>query len=138
MADIELRFNVPFNAPDLTVMAGALTVLDRLVLQSLKKHGRSIPPLYKCGIRYHHPIGPERWWTIPEVVRHGYADCKSLAAWRAAELREQGVFATPVAVKKREDLVHVVVKMPDGSVEDPSRILGMGREKHAAGTVVWC
>ena len=126
MSEIELRFNVPFALPEIRVMCGALTTLNRVFIQACARLGRKVPELYKSGVYYHHELGPERWWTIQDVLRHGWADCKSLAAYRAAELRERGIDATAVPIQKSAHLVHVVVRLPSGKCEDPSRVLGMG------------
>lgn len=89
------------------------------------------PALYQSGIRYREdPAGTERWWDIPTIMRKREgADCKKLACWRAAELRTKGVDATALPVMQSMAngviLVHVVVELPDGRTEDPSRILGM-------------
>lgn len=79
------------------------------------------PALYESGVRYRaEKVGEEDFLLIPEVRAQGHADCEDLAAWRAAE-----VGGIPVAVRTRKGY-HVVVRMPDGSYEDPSRRLGMG------------
>lgn len=89
------------------------------------------PSLYRSGIHYvRDRRGAEQWLTIPWVMARRSGDCKSLAAWRAAELR----------VKAREDarcvwiarrtpqgmLYHVCVARANGRWEDPSLVLGMG------------
>jgi hypothetical protein len=52
-----------------------------------------------------------------------------LACWRAAELQAQGIAAHPVFVwrkmKNGSHLYHIVVRWPDGRLEDPSKRLGM-------------
>jgi len=72
----------------------------------------------------------ETWQSIPWVLHRGYGDCEDLGAWRAAELRvKNGIAATPdVRVRRLPSgswRAHVVVKYPDGSIEDPSAKLGM-------------
>lgn len=100
-----------------------LTDVDR---RYLAQHPET-PSLYGAGVRYRRePLrGPararEHWQTIPEVLTAGYGDCEDLATWRAAEL--PGARAVPVRVRSGW---HIVVLLPDGSVEDPSRRLGMG------------
>lgn len=107
-----------------------------------------IPPLYTSGILYEEELpGHEDWFdclTALRVRRH--VDCEDLAAWRAAELRVTGVPVDPVIkwqwisrevmisqgypAEKLPDrgvwLVHCCVRWPDGTIEDPSKILGMG------------
>lgn len=57
-------------------------------------------------------------------------NCEDLACWRAAELRVRyGVLAEPTFIWKLRPkggyLYHILVKLPDGRIEDPSRTLGM-------------
>jgi len=94
----------------------------------LREHPRT-PLLYKSGVYY---CGDERgkerqWWDIPQVMANGCADCKALAAWRAAELIVRGIPAQAVVTTRDGVLFHVVVRVGN-QTEDPSAILGM----HAA------
>jgi hypothetical protein len=109
--------------------------------------GEALPALYESGVRYQEEApGREDWLDAPEVVRQGVADCEDLAAYRAAELRVAGYDCEPVIkwqwipremmlaqgypASKLPDrgvwMVHCCVRFPDGAVEDPSKILGMG------------
>lgn len=84
----------------------------------------SAPPLYASGVVY----GTRReqiWAGIPRVLSRGVGDCKDLCAWRAAELWHRGVDAIPLVVEAEPSGFHVVVRWPNGRVEDPSYILGM-------------
>lgn len=83
------------------------------------------------------------WLPESDVVVH---NCDNLCAWRAAELRAAGIRAEPVIKWQhipREvalqlgypaniippgglSMVHVLVRHPDGTIEDPSKLLGMG------------
>lgn len=106
-----------------------------------------IPPLYDSGVVYREEApGHEDWLDAPAVVSQGHADCEDLAAYRAAELRVAGYPCEPVIkwqwiprdmmirqgypADKLPDrgvwMVHCCVRYADGSVEDPSKILGMG------------
>ena len=94
------------------------------------------PKLYASGVRYRTekpklkgtPI-PEEWLSIPYVIRQGWGDCEDLACWRTAELLQQGVKAQPVFTFRRVgrfSIYHIMVRLPDGTIDDPSRRLGMG------------
>jgi hypothetical protein len=90
----------------------------------------STPRLYDTALRYRvEPVGEERWRDVPTVLADGHGDCEDLACWRAAELRvKDGVRATPAYTWRREPglrIYHVVVRLPDGSIDDPSVRLGM-------------
>lgn len=99
----------------------------------LAKH-RSLPLLYQSGVYYRRDKCADTGctyryedWTVPSLVyRVGFGDCKKLAVWRAAELRLRSKErARPVAYQVRPGLIHVVVRRGNGSIEDPSKILGM-------------
>lgn len=106
----------------------ALTTVNLLFL-----HTHHVPPLYQAGVRYqnepnHWPI--ESFDSIPEVISRGWGDCDDLAPWRCAELRKAGERAKIRIQWKRlpeGKLFHIVVRRENGTIEDPSLILGMGR-----------
>lgn len=97
------------------------------------------PPLYSAGVRYRRePLGQERWLDVPTILEmpkeERFGDCEDLACWRAAELWVHGVPARP-AFRYRQmvtrggkpiTVYHIVVLLPNGTTEDPSRALGMG------------
>lgn len=93
------------------------------------------PPMYSSKLQYvRDPPGREQWLTVPWVLAREAGDCKSLCAWRAAEIRVRGGYAKAVWSAKKTNngiLFHVRVDKgpgPDGRprIEDPSLILGMG------------
>jgi hypothetical protein len=96
------------------------------------------PPLYKAGVRYKRENGTEEWLDIPHVIAAGVGDCEDLACWRVAELRQQGIKASPYAKWRRIKGVyhyHAMVKRFDHGkpfLEDPSRKLGMGSPEDRA------
>jgi hypothetical protein len=115
----------------------ALTRIDLHILLSAKG---KIPALYDSGVRYRaEPEGQEDWLDVlsclqahKEELQGGpksTIDCEDLACWRAAELQAQGIAAHPVFVWRKindgSHLYHIVVRYPDGRIEDPSRKLGM-------------
>lgn len=100
------------------------------------------PDLYNAGVSYkpeRRRVDPrtgkvseygEEWQTIPWVIYRGYGDCEDLGSWRAAELRAKyKVKATPfIKMRRMPDgfwRAHVVVRWPNGQIEDPSAKLGM-------------
>lgn len=77
----------------------------------------------------------EDWRDCIDVLVNRCGDCEDLAAYRAAELVVQaGIEARPlVTYHPSRDVpgsttYHVVVRHPNGSIEDPSRVL-INREK---------
>ena len=86
------------------------------------------PPLYRSGIIYCGEEGTENWQPIPKMLVEGRADCEDLACYRAAELSVRGVDAHPFlrrGLRGNKLLYHVLVRLPNGSFEDPSQKLGM-------------
>jgi hypothetical protein len=109
-------------------LAPALAALTGLNMEILRRH--PLPSIYGCGVRYQREerladgTTREQWLTAPVIHMRHAGDCEDLASWRAAELRLQGIEATAIA--KRSSLgYHIVVRYPDGTIEDPSRKLGM-------------
>jgi hypothetical protein len=117
----------PLSHDTLRTLLFALMHVDELYLRA---HPET-PPLYQTGVRYQEePPGQEDWQDIPTTIALKIGDCEDLACWRAAELRvKYGIQAVPTFVwKKRANggyLYHILVRHPDGRVEDPSRALGM-------------
>ena len=82
------------------------------------------PALYTSGIVY---AESPAWRDIPGLLAARSGDCKSLVAWRLAELRRQNSKALVHVVyipKGNEHLFHVQIRKGQ-AIEDPSRFLGM-------------
>ena len=111
----------------LTILLDCLT---KICEAYLRRHPRT-PALYESGVKYlEEPPGAEDWDDIPTTIAMEVTDCETLACWRAAELRTRGgIAAEAVFSREAQDngtqLYHILVRYPDGTVEDPSRILGM-------------
>lgn len=93
----------------------------------------SIPPLYKAGVVYkREPKGQETFNDVTVIKHFGFGDCAHLAAWRVAELQNAGENATLriawKVTRRGKRLFHVQVRRADGRIEDPSKLLGMGKE----------
>lgn len=107
-----------------------LLALMHIDMAYLEAHPE-VPALYESGVRYEEePPGQEDWQDIPTTLKMRVGDCEDLACWRAAEYRvRHNIMARPVfTVKRRPNggyLYHILVKLPDGRIEDPSRRLGM-------------
>lgn len=87
-------------------------------------------------VRYEQEHGTEEWRNAEEVVAEGFGDCEDLACARAGELRASGKpRARAFASQSAPNLVHIKVDVNgDGkTIEDPSRVLGMGQHQ---GTVI--
>ena len=102
-------------------------LLEGMVLLSLSQLQRGLcPPLYQAGVRYERePRGRESWQSALKTYRLGRGDCEDLANYLAASRRLVGIDAKVKVLDIRPGLKHVVVQMPDGTIEDPSKRLGM-------------
>lgn len=89
---------------------------------------QGFPRLYDSGVRYQREVGTERWLTPAQTYAAGRGDCEDLASWRTAELRVTGEDpeARARVLRSGPRTWHAVVERGDGSLEDPSRELGMG------------
>jgi hypothetical protein len=114
------------NARALRALLDCSVALNRAYLAD-----NSVAPLYRSGVVYGRT---NDWLTIPAMLQQGFADCKSLAPWYIAEKLAHGEDARPVFrwVKNPDGTndFHILVHTADG-VEDPSRVLGMGRHENA-------
>jgi hypothetical protein len=123
----ELRKHAKLFAEVVRSLLQALVMVNRIELRANK----SIPPLYKAGVRYkREPAGQESFEDINGVMSAGWGDCEDLSAWRVAELQEAGENAA-IRIKWRENrqtgkkLFHIQVRRGNGKIEDPSKLLGM-------------
>ena len=97
----------------------------------LRAGNEGTPPLYQSGVPYvSEPPGRDNWQDIPRTIELREGDCEDLACWRIAELRvkfKEPRAAPHVIYKELGDftLFHIQVRRQDGSVEDPSKHLGM-------------
>ena len=115
----------------LDIILEALVQIDILYLRLNPK----TPKMYDSGVRYYHDGIRDEWFSADEAMHEKLADCKGLSAWRVAELRVTGEDPGAKCFKKFaviEDptvgklvLYHVQVLRSDGTIEDPSRKLGM-------------
>lgn len=120
---------------ELEAVMACMFALNRLYL----RRNPHTPLIYASGVVYRREPrrddlpgaeqtvrGEERWNTIEEALAQGWVDCDDAAPWRAAELCERwGIQARPRFVAEGPGLWHVVVELPNGTREDPCRILGM-------------
>lgn len=121
-------------APKVAILNGmldALILADILYLQA----NPGTPGVYEAGLRYEpEEIGRDDWRDIPSILDHKGGDCEDLACYRVAELRfRHGEPAKPYVsskiVKSKRygtfTLYHIRVERVDGTIEDPSKDLGM-------------
>jgi hypothetical protein len=111
----------------LPIVASLVDGLAEANLVFLNRKGLNGFELYKSGVKYQ--VMPSTWRDIPTCLMEGTADCKSLVAWRLAELRLKGEFAAVahlvVQRRKKHAVFHVQIKRASGAIEDPSERCGM-------------
>lgn len=133
---MEVRVNLGERSSGWLQKSRTLGLAIRPVLESLVQVNRiflqqfRVPNLYESGVRYQRePLGTtEEFAAIPAVLARGWGDCDDLAPWRVAELRHVGEHAKIKIIWKRHPngrMYHIVVRRGDGTVEDPSALLGM-------------
>lgn len=119
MATASLR--IPSRPAAFDAALEGLTRVNEVLLGA-----RDFPPLYTSGVRY--KTEPrEVWRHVGDVLAEKWGDCEDLAAWRAAELRVSGedTGASVTTYQSGPRRYHAVVRRGDGTLEDPSKMLGM-------------
>lgn len=129
--------SISHNREVLTALLEVLVGINVAIMRAQMGKPDEIPLLYESGMRYRREsIGQEDWCDVTELIRLGFGDCEDLACWRAAELRVR--FGDPSArafVKGPRKLpggvmmYHIQVQNGRGGIEDPSLVLGMGRNR---------
>lgn len=123
-----------------------LEALVKVNVGWISSHPNEFTPLYDfakaSGLRWEPEKGTEDWLSIPAIYQarrdRKPVDCEDLACARVAELR-LGLGGHPLGpVRAIADIrgravngrvmMHAFVRYPDGSVEDPSKKLGMPGE----------
>lgn len=136
LSRVNFRFENLFEGDSPAQMAageralkGLLAALVIANIEYLKLHPRT-PLLYQSGVRYQaEPLGSEEWQDIPTILKRGVGDCEDLASWLTAEYRIRRAIRAKIHVSHRRVggmlRYHIMVRLPDGRIEDPSARLGM-------------
>jgi hypothetical protein len=108
------------------------TVVCLVELVEHARRGEPFPLLYESGCKYQRePPGSEVWQTPRASMASKCLDCEDAACWRSAELWRLGeTRASPYVKRINPRLRHIVVERADGSIEDPSVILGMHKRSN--------
>lgn len=119
----------------------ALVALNVELLKLARARRAPLPALYRSGVVYRpEPRASstaiaantsEDFAPCVVALARGWGDCDDLAAWRCAELNASGIAADVDVIETRASTPtarrwHIVVTLPDGSIEDPSRVLKVG------------
>lgn len=128
---LHVRVDVPAHPQALEALAEGLVLLNVWMFEHADSVGGiEMPPLYSTGVVYRRePSGREWWQAVSDVlgvISKRSGDCEDLAAFRAAELRYyEGIDARVAVVQTKRGSYHAVVEYPDGTREDPSRVLAI-------------
>ncbi len=118
--------SVPASERALKSLLRTLTGINVLILNEHPE----IPDIFKAGVRYKPEHHTEHWQDCLTTWRLGHGDCEDLASWYCAQLRvRHGIKAVPTATVRQlgqRTIYHALVKLPNGKLVDPSRMLGMG------------
>lgn len=131
----------------LVIALEALTAANEWHLRNAIREGRPLPRLYDSGVFYEEePPGQEDWLDYPTLLKLGKGDCEDLGCALTAERRVyDGIPSRPVLrwkyitsdylrrngypakILPRDGiyLIHILSQLPDGTLEDPSKVLGM-------------
>lgn len=134
----------------LAIALESLVQIDVWHLREGIRLGNPYPRLYESGVYYEEePPGQEDWLDIPTLYKTGKGDCEDLGCaltaerrvydgipsravlkWKfipSTELREAG-YPRGSIPKDGIFLIHILSQLPDGRIEDPSKVLGMRGE----------
>lgn len=125
---MQAHLRIPTDKASMEAALEGLTRVNTVIMRNLAKRGAPLPRLYRSGVRYGMAPGEaDVWKTAPQVLGDGQGICHSLAAYRAAELRAQGIPARVIVRPSLSGVTgrwHALVRYVDG-IEDPSARLGM-------------
>lgn len=121
---VALTFTVE-DEQSLQAALDALTRWNRQLVKRRSLEGRPFVGLFQAGVRYQRErprvVGvAEDWQNIERLFQSRRGDCEDLACALAAQL--PGARAVPYRTSTGW---HIVVRQGDGSMIDPSAILGM-------------
>lgn len=142
---------VPNHPVALRAALLGLTNLNVVTMRAVKARGHRIPSAYEAGVTFRpderrarakelwlrtrgpeslvwvaEPPGREWWQTWIDNLAESEADCEDIAAHQAAYyIVEHGIPCSVDVVPTGHRTFHAVVRWPDGTIEDPSLVLGM-------------
>jgi hypothetical protein len=144
-----VRFLITVDDPDPEVARAQIAYYLEGVIGAnrllIRRHGRRIPHIYRSGVRYQieesaGDVDPARQYQTVgnclEIMARRFTECMGASAWLCAWYRERaasedaarryGLHIYPNDYDLPSGLLrlfHVQVARPDGSIEDPSKVL---------------
>jgi hypothetical protein len=128
MATLRARLDLKSDRELLGLLNG-LAFASLETLREAIERGQPLPDLYASGVRYKREAPGKEEWQLPSTTYARMAgDCEDLAAWACAQRWLAGDTQARMFLKRvNPQLRHIQVLRGDGTIEDPSRALGMGR-----------
>lgn len=127
MATLSARLSIYSDAELLGFLNG-LAMASLANLREADAAGRPVPPLYRAGVRYQRERPGKEDWQLPTTtLRLRSGDCEDLAGWLCAAYWQTDEDPRARMFLKRVNprLRHIQVMRGDGTIEDPSAMLGM-------------
>ena len=137
-----VRLNLPKDREASLGALWCLVAVNLWCLRRARRMRRGYPPIYRAVCYEPEPLGQEVWQSIPAMYQRGVGDCEDLTCARVAERIAVGDACRPALKPQRRPngsiLYHVVIENPDGTIEDPSKPLGMnfGADPDAAADTI--
>lgn len=142
---------VPNHPAALRAALVGLVSLNVETMRAVMARGHRVPSVYEAGVTFKpderrarsrelwfetrgprsllwtaEPPGREWWQTWIDNLKESEADCEDIAAHQAAWYRvHYGIPCIADVVPTGHRTFHAVVRWPDGTIEDPSLVLGM-------------
>jgi hypothetical protein len=106
------------SAAQIQALMEGLSMVNQI---AMRESGKRWPSLKAAGVRYRRT---SEWRSARLLLRKRSGDCKDLVAYEVARLRELGHRVT-IRLTRVGRTWHVLIRLPDGRLFDPSRELGM-------------
>lgn len=146
-----ITMNVPDHPAAIRAALTGLVVLNVETMRAVKARGHRIPSVYEAGVTFKpderkararelwldtrgpaslvwvaEPPGREWWQTWIDCLKERSGDCEDIAAFQVGYyIVEHGLPCFVDVIPTGRRTLHAVVRWPDGTLEDPSLVLGM-------------
>lgn len=119
MAALALTVTIPNpSAAEVLALCEGLVAVARV---QMRRDHRRWPSLREAHVRYERT---HAWQSPADLLRSKRGDCKELAVYECARLRELG-YPVTLRLTRVANIWHVLVRLPNGKLFDPSAELGM-------------
>jgi len=124
-----IRVNLPRDTDASIAALWCLVEVNLWCLRDGRRTKKNYRPIYDSVCYKREKRGEEVWQSLAALHKRKVGDCEDLTCARVAERLAVGDACRPGLKRQRRPdggtLYHVIIGNPDGSVEDPSAVLGM-------------